>query len=193
MQNVTAIGPGGVNDYSNWTFIYAQSYHLIDEGTNELTSKIACSDNPTIIGNNSVTTKYYSINVTGVTNTTDPTLFNLTPSVDNSTTIPGFHSIAYSSILPQYSGTNDTVSQPRQLNLVVPSKNYDNSKTDDDNSKTDDNVDISSNHDAKKKGTSQDSKDVHHSNSVKYLNVKEKKWTKQNTSSSNGMVRTLMT
>lgn len=123
MQNVTAIGPGGVNDYSNWTFTYAQNYHLIDEGTNELTSKIACSDNPTIIGNNSVTTKYYSINVTGVTNTTDPTLFNLTPSVDNGTTMAGFHSIAYSSILPQYSGTNDTVSQPRHLNLVVPSKN----------------------------------------------------------------------
>ncbi len=41
MQNVTGIGPGGLDDYSNWTFTYTQNYHLISEGTNELTSKIS--------------------------------------------------------------------------------------------------------------------------------------------------------
>ena len=60
MQNVTAKGRGGVNDYSNWTYTYNESYHNIASGINELTSKITCYDDP---GN--ITKKYYSVNVTG--------------------------------------------------------------------------------------------------------------------------------
>ncbi len=60
MQNVTAKGPGGANDYSNWTYIYNETYHNITSGINELTSKITCYDDP---GN--ITKKYYSVNVTG--------------------------------------------------------------------------------------------------------------------------------
>jgi hypothetical protein len=60
MQNVTARGPGGVNDYSNWTYTYNESYHNITAGINELTSKITCYDDP---GN--ITKKYFSVNVTG--------------------------------------------------------------------------------------------------------------------------------
>jgi len=60
MQNTTAAGVGGRNDYSNWTFTYTNKYHLISEGINELTSKLSCINNPTNI------TKYYSVNVTGV-------------------------------------------------------------------------------------------------------------------------------
>ena len=60
MQNVTAKGPGGANDYSNWTYTYNKTYHNITPGMNELTSKITCYDNP---GN--ITNKYYSVNVTG--------------------------------------------------------------------------------------------------------------------------------
>ena len=60
MQNVTANGPAGPNDYSNWTFTYNESYHNITAGINELTSKITCYDNPT-----NITSKYYSVNVTG--------------------------------------------------------------------------------------------------------------------------------
>jgi hypothetical protein len=60
MQNVTARGPGGVNDYSNWTYTYNGSYHNITPGINELTSKITCYDDP---GN--ITKKYYSVNITG--------------------------------------------------------------------------------------------------------------------------------
>jgi len=62
MQNVTAAGPGGQTDYSNWTFTYTRNYHLIIEGTNELTSKISCSPNTGLTTN---LTKYYSVNVTG--------------------------------------------------------------------------------------------------------------------------------
>ena len=60
MQNVTAKGPGGANDYSNWTYTYNKTYHNIMAGINELTSKITCYDDP---GN--ITKKYYSVNVTG--------------------------------------------------------------------------------------------------------------------------------
>lgn len=107
MQNVTGVGPAGPNDYSNWTFTYAQNYHLIMEGTNDLTSKISCYGNS---GISNVTTKYYSINVTGSTN---PTSLNIpttsdNPSTDNTTT--GFRSTGYHLILPQYSeaGANNS-------------------------------------------------------------------------------------
>jgi hypothetical protein len=60
MQNVTARGPSGVNDYSNWTYTYNKTYHNITAGINELTSKITCYDNPS-----NITKKYYSVNVTG--------------------------------------------------------------------------------------------------------------------------------
>jgi hypothetical protein len=60
MQNTTASGSDGQNDYSNWTFTYTSEYHLISEGINELTSKLSCIHNPANV------TKYYSVNVTGV-------------------------------------------------------------------------------------------------------------------------------
>ena len=60
MQNVTAKGPGGVTDYSNWTYTYNETYHNITAGINELTSKMTCYDNPA-----NITSKYYSVNVTG--------------------------------------------------------------------------------------------------------------------------------
>jgi hypothetical protein len=60
MQNVTAKGPGGAIDYSNWTYTYNESYHNISAGINELTSKVTCYDDPS-----NITSKYYSVNVTG--------------------------------------------------------------------------------------------------------------------------------
>lgn len=99
MQNVTAKGPGGANDYSNWTYTYTDKYHVIAPGINELTSKITCFDNPS-----NVTSKYYSVNITGLKNNTiSPTL----PSGGNISF--GFHSAAY---LPQYDGLYHNVFQP---------------------------------------------------------------------------------
>lgn len=107
MQNVTGIGSGGLNDYSNWTFTYTQKYYLIAEGNNELTSKISCYTNS---GISNMTTKYYSINVTGSSN---PTSFTVPTTSDNRgfdnpttrATSPGYHSL-----LPQYSNilSNDS-------------------------------------------------------------------------------------
>jgi hypothetical protein len=59
-QIATATGPGGVNDYSTWSFLYSENYHMINEGNNELTAKVSCGDIPG-------STKYYSLNVTGIT------------------------------------------------------------------------------------------------------------------------------
>jgi PKD domain len=58
-QNATAIGSGGNNDYSKWNFNLAPKYTTIKEGTNKITAKLACADNPNL-------KKFYSVNITGV-------------------------------------------------------------------------------------------------------------------------------
>lgn len=64
LQNATATGPGGVNDYSTWQFTYTEDYQLIQEGVNELTSKLSCVDESNPSTANLV--KWDSINVTGI-------------------------------------------------------------------------------------------------------------------------------
>jgi hypothetical protein len=61
-QKALATGPGGVNDYSRWNFTYTQNYHLIVNGTNELTSKLSCLSSPANL------TKWNSVIVLGVMN-----------------------------------------------------------------------------------------------------------------------------
>ena len=58
-QKALATGPGGVNDYSTWTFTYTDKYHLITNGTNNLTSKLSCLSSPMNL------TKWNSIDVIG--------------------------------------------------------------------------------------------------------------------------------
>ncbi|HXV88580.1 MAG TPA: hypothetical protein VD710_05750 [Nitrososphaeraceae archaeon] len=66
-QEAKAAGPYGDDDYSSWTFTYSPSYHTIENGINDLTSKLECLEN------SKVTTKWHSINVTGVvTNDANP-------------------------------------------------------------------------------------------------------------------------
>ena len=62
-QKAVATGPGGVNVYSTWTFTYTAEYHLITNGTNNLTSILSCIDDDS---NSANLTKYHSINLTGV-------------------------------------------------------------------------------------------------------------------------------
>ena len=59
-QKVLAAGPYRPDDYSTWTFSYTEKYHLIEEGTNEITAKLFCHFEPMNF------TKYYTINVTGI-------------------------------------------------------------------------------------------------------------------------------
>jgi hypothetical protein len=75
-QAATATGPGGVNDYSTWSFLYSKNYHMIKGGNNELTAKVSCGDIPG-------STKYYSLNVTGITaDTEDPLSYESGDSID---------------------------------------------------------------------------------------------------------------
>ena len=67
-QTATATGPGAVNDYSTWTFTYTNNYHLITNGTNNLTSKLSCFDANN--SDNANLTKSYSVDVIGVATTT---------------------------------------------------------------------------------------------------------------------------
>ena len=62
-QKAVATGPGGVNDYSTWKYTYTNNYHLITNGTNNLTAKLSCLNNSNGTAN---LTKYYSVNVIGV-------------------------------------------------------------------------------------------------------------------------------
>jgi hypothetical protein len=107
MQNVTPAGINGTNDYSKWTFTFSQNYHLIVEGTNELTSKIVCLDDS--LGN--ITTKFYSINVTGI-NTNISSNSSSTPAGANRTNYEsdGFQTVTYQGVLPQYKGDTNTKS-----------------------------------------------------------------------------------
>jgi hypothetical protein len=107
MQNVTAAGINGTNDYSKWTFTFSQNYHLIVEGTNELTSKIVCLDDS--LGN--ITTKFYSINVTGINTNISSNSSNI-PARANQTNYEsdGFNTVTYQGVLPQYKGDTNTKS-----------------------------------------------------------------------------------
>jgi hypothetical protein len=62
-QRATPTGADNSQDFSNWTFTYNSSYHTIQEGINDLTSKLTCLGSPS---NPLAMNKWYSINVTGV-------------------------------------------------------------------------------------------------------------------------------
>ena len=75
LQKTDAVGSGGQNDYSNWSFTYTENYHLITEGPNELTAKLSCNENfentnssssIPISNTSNGKSKWYSINVTGI-------------------------------------------------------------------------------------------------------------------------------
>jgi hypothetical protein len=61
-QKAVAAGKGGINDYSTWNYTYTNKYHLITNGTNELTSKLSCVSSPVNL------TKWNSVIVVGVMN-----------------------------------------------------------------------------------------------------------------------------
>ncbi len=64
-QLATANGSiGQASDYSKWFFILSPNYTSIKEGINEITARLSCL--PSITTGNNLT-KWYSVNVTGVT------------------------------------------------------------------------------------------------------------------------------
>jgi hypothetical protein len=61
LQNTTAEGPNGEDDFSEWSFEYTEDYQLIKSGDNELTARISCFDNSI-----QPLSEWHSINVTGI-------------------------------------------------------------------------------------------------------------------------------
>ena len=76
-QNATAGGPGGNNDYSNWSFTFNSSYTTIQPGQNRIAARLTCPENTTII-------KGTHINVTGV----PPSSADLTQQRQQTTNLP---------------------------------------------------------------------------------------------------------
>ena len=104
-QNATAIGPDGENDYSKWSFVYTKGYHTIEEGNNELTAKVSC-------GNNPGSTKYYSLNVTGVAEGEQDSLTNANNSSIDSKSVPSDEN-------------NDSLAiETRNWSVVIPSNAF---------------------------------------------------------------------
>ena len=65
-QKATATGPGGVNDYSRWTFTYTDEYHLITNGINNLASILSCAGDDSNGAGIANITKSYSVKVIGI-------------------------------------------------------------------------------------------------------------------------------
>jgi hypothetical protein len=99
-QKAAATGPGGVNDYSSWTFTYTDKYHLITNGTNSLTSKLSCIND----GNRAAAniTKSYSINVIGII---EPSQGSVSSSAEQQNNLGGGN---ISSSLPPVNENNNT-------------------------------------------------------------------------------------
>jgi hypothetical protein len=117
-QKAIATGPGGVNDYSTWNFTYTSSYHLITNGTNELTAKLSCVSSPTNL------TKWNSVIVVGV--------INDTAIPDNSTTLSNNSAVP----LPENNAAPFTFPLPSE-NILPPTSSETEEAIDEDEGSTD--------------------------------------------------------
>jgi hypothetical protein len=117
-QKAKATGPYGSDDYSSWAFTYSPSYHTIENGINELTSKLEC------VENSKVTTKWHSINVTGgITEDANPTStlvshdpLGILPQLKTVSTNPSANSTSIAS--------NETAIAPSKLSAHLVLPNY---------------------------------------------------------------------
>jgi len=74
---------GENNDYSRWFFILKSNYTSIEEGANKITARLSCL--PAVVGDDNNMTKWYSINVTGISARNDTTTITpQSPSASNS-------------------------------------------------------------------------------------------------------------
>ena len=63
-QSALATGPEGKDDYSRWTFTFDPYSSLINQGENEIVSKIVCIQQG-VTNSNNISASYNKINVTG--------------------------------------------------------------------------------------------------------------------------------
>jgi hypothetical protein len=141
-QNATASGPNGINDYSKWNFtLLPDKYNPVKEGQNKITSKLSClNGNNNNTNSNSITTptnltKWYSVNVTGVTkpskaNDTQATTTNTamiqqpmitTGHNDTKTTMYKGNTTTSSSKILKGNNNNELTAAPQILPSTTPS------------------------------------------------------------------------
>src|SRR5215212_7554594 len=127
-QKAIATGPGGVNDYSTWNYTYTNNYHLITNGTNELTSKLSCISSPTNL------TKFYSVNLIGIAtmtnNKTNATSAEVkqqqSPTIDNTTSTTNVILDNRTTTVVKEQGitTKDNVSSPTSIPIPLVANNF---------------------------------------------------------------------
>jgi hypothetical protein len=85
-QPAVADGPGGANDYSQWSFTITSKYAPIQEGQNRVAAKISCGSDPS----SNSTKQFAHVNVTGVADETGGNIGNTAP--ESNFGIPGIPS-----------------------------------------------------------------------------------------------------
>jgi hypothetical protein len=85
-QPAVADGPGGANDYSQWSFTITSKYAPVQEGQNRVAAKIGCGSDP----NSNSTKQFAHVNVTGVAGETSGNIGNTAP--ESNFGIPGIPS-----------------------------------------------------------------------------------------------------
>lgn len=83
-QQANATGTHGAADYSNWKFVLTSNYTTIKEGQNKITARYTCTNNPNLKFLPESVKTFYSVNVTGIANTTG-TASTVTPAANNNT------------------------------------------------------------------------------------------------------------
>jgi hypothetical protein len=102
--------PTGINDYSTWDFLLNSSYTSIKEGpNNKITAKLVCPSN---------LTKWYSVNVTGISSATANTNNTLSSPSQPLSSFPS--SIDGPSYSPASDTTNKSLFNASRINIVSP-------------------------------------------------------------------------
>jgi hypothetical protein len=105
-QKAVATGPGGVNDYSTWTFTYTDNYHLITNGTNNLTSKLSCVNSNNVATAN--ITKSYSVDVIGTVDSSQALASSSATPAEGAQNNLSIGSVSSSSLSPVNGANNST-------------------------------------------------------------------------------------
>jgi hypothetical protein len=104
-QKALATGTGRVNDYSTWTFTYTDNYHLITNGTNNLTSKLSCVNSNNVATAN--ITKSYSVDVIGTVDSSQALASSAAPAEGAQNNL-SIGSVSSSSLSPVNGANNST-------------------------------------------------------------------------------------
>src|SRR5919107_169425 len=114
-------------DYSTWNYTYTNNYHLITNGTNELTSKLSCISSPTNL------TKFYSVNLIGIATMTNnktgatsaEEVQQQSPTIDNTTSTTNvILDNRTETVVEERLRVNDNISSPTSIPVPLVANNF---------------------------------------------------------------------